>query len=155
MNQYEHITQQWQYGANIGWSDTHLMLDGHPVRRLDPAPRYDESTIEYWRRIYQANRLYEQRAIRFDVFLTDPCGIIEALLWSQQAHCEEEFRPLLARQQHIADTMEKLDALHAEIERIEADLDAQRPPLTCRNGAWHEPLKHHAHPRSRPVRAQA
>jgi len=143
MNPNVIIVQQWQRGRESGWSSTHLMNGTVPILAPAPAPRYPEAYIDYWYDIYASNRLYEQRGIRFDVFLSDPCGIISALLWSRHALCAEEFRPLLPRQQHIADTLTKIDALQAEAERLEAELDAKRPALQRRNGGWYEPLKHH------------
>ncbi len=149
----DYITQQYKWKGESGWSHTHLM-NGAASCSHTPAPRYAEEYIDYWQRIYEANRLFEQRGIRFDTFLTAPCLILNALLWSPQPQCPEEFRSLLPRQQHIATTLDKIDALRAQAEAIEAELDAKRPPLKRRNGAWHEPLKHHVRthgPRSIPA----
>lgn len=86
---------------------------------------YSDEYIEHWGAIFEAERLYEVRGIRFDTFLIAPHEILEAVAdLPQQA-------PLLP---------EQAAAMHVDLEESLLPADAE-----LRGTGYVQPIRHHTY----------
>ena len=110
---------------------------------------YTDEYIDFWGDIYTANPALFQRGILFHAFLEAPVELLTAV-YQQTAlplQDDEDFYPLLPAQQRVSDRLmaeEIADELEQYIERQEG--------LVFRNGAYVEPLRHHAYPNTNKMR---
>lgn len=146
-----YIEECRRYRGEFMWRNVQLQCHGMPVLQED-CLRYDESMMDYWYQVYATNHLYTRHRITFETFLEAPEAILSAVTFSTPLPLPpgEVFYPLLPAQQAVMDKLDLEHVAELEAERAEAELEAM-PETACRNGTWHEPLHHHAHPR-RPAR---
>lgn len=110
--------------------------DGADLVNVEPV--YADEQIEHWGNVFQAHRLHEL-GIRFDVFLSCPREILEAVARTHTADRLAAYpsADLLPTQRAIADALER--------ELVPACAH-------MRGGAYIEPLRHHSFAVTRHVR---
>ena len=66
---------------------------------MQPTTRYTDESLDYWGRLFVANRL-DLKGVRFSAFMQNPEAIFEAVIWRDRLDFDWHL-PLLPRQKEV------------------------------------------------------
>lgn len=118
---------------------------------------YSDEHLDFYGDLYMDNHaVLQSRSILFEMFLQAPWEILHAAAFNfpmPNLIQDDDYYPLLPEQQWVADRLEQVERIEAELREIEQEFEKIQttgPGWPRRDaGRLKEPMAHHAHPARR------